>query len=76
MTKRLALLTVVLTAASLATAVGAGRRFYDDDPIAREPDSQDASRAEAVDTAAGSTREARMVVTWPCFRSLAPALLG
>ena len=27
----------------------AGRRFYDDDPIAREPDTQDASRAEPVD---------------------------
>ena len=38
-----------LTVASLATAGGAGRRFYDDDPIAREPESQDASRAERVD---------------------------
>ena len=31
------------------TAGSAGRRFYDDDPIAREPESQDASGAEAVE---------------------------
>jgi hypothetical protein len=49
MMKRLAFLTAALTAASLVTAAGAGRRFYDDGPIAREPDSQGASRAEPVD---------------------------
>jgi hypothetical protein len=49
MMKGSAFLTVALTAALFVTAAGAGRRFYDDDPIAREPDSQDASRAEPVD---------------------------
>ncbi len=42
-------LTVALTVASLVTAGSAGRRFYDDDPIAREPESQDASGAEPFD---------------------------
>ena len=48
-TKRFAALTVALTVASLVTAGSAGRRFYDDDPIAREPESQDASGAEPFD---------------------------
>jgi hypothetical protein len=36
-------------AAAVATVSTAGKRFYDDDPIAREPESQDASGAEPVD---------------------------
>jgi hypothetical protein len=45
---------IVIAAAALAlvcTAVlsGAGRKFYDDDPIARAPETQDASKAAAWD---------------------------
>lgn len=39
-------LAAVLAAAATAAASGDGRKFYDDDPIAREPETQDASRAE------------------------------
>lgn len=37
---------VAVLAAAAAVASGSGRKFYDDDPIAREPETQDASRAE------------------------------
>jgi hypothetical protein len=44
---------ILLTCAALALLVtslpAGGRKFYDDDPIAREVDSQDASRVEAWD---------------------------
>jgi hypothetical protein len=40
-----AAIAAVLVSALLAAGAGSanGRRFYDDDPIAREPESQDAS---------------------------------
>lgn len=37
----------LLAAAAAAQPAGNGRKFYDDDPIAREPETQDASRAES-----------------------------
>jgi hypothetical protein len=39
-------LAIALSTASLASVSTDGRRFYDDDPIAREPESQDASGAQ------------------------------
>src|SRR4051812_16273463 len=44
-------LTVIASVLALATLSGAGDtlRFYADDPIAREPESQDASGAAPVD---------------------------
>ena len=43
------LLTLALALASLVTVATDSRRFYADDPLAREPETQDASRAEPVD---------------------------
>src|SRR5262245_9149192 len=42
---------VLLTLASMmvGSVSSAGRRFYDDDPIAAEPETQDAAGAEGVD---------------------------
>lgn len=42
---------VLVTLASAWSGVSAsgGRRFYDDDPLTRDPETQDASRAEPVD---------------------------
>ena len=45
----LAGLPLLLAAAAVALSAAAGPRFYGDDPLAREPESQDASRAEPVD---------------------------
>jgi len=43
-------LPLVVTAAVCTVAVrGAGPHFYDDDPIAREPESQDASKVEEME---------------------------
>src|SRR5262245_3602896 len=42
-------LSLSLAVASLVTVSTAGRRFYADDPLAREPETQDASGAEPVD---------------------------
>ena len=42
-------LTLALALASLAAVSTDGRRFYADDPLAREPETQDASHAEPVD---------------------------
>jgi hypothetical protein len=44
-----ALAGLVLMVAALARVSTTGPRFYDDDPIAREPETQDASGAEPVD---------------------------
>ena len=38
-----------LLAVSPALLAGAERRFFDDDPLAREPDTQDASKVQAWD---------------------------
>jgi hypothetical protein len=46
--KRVSLI-VALVLASLASVSTDGRRFYADDPLTREPETQDASRAEPVD---------------------------
>jgi hypothetical protein len=47
MTRLLARLTLCgLLAASPALIAGAERRFFDDDPLAREPDTQDASKVQ------------------------------
>jgi hypothetical protein len=42
-------LTLALALASLVTVSTDGRRFYADDPLAREPETQDASHAEPVE---------------------------
>src|SRR5689334_16791077 len=42
-------LTVLLAAAALGLATANGPRFYSDDPLQREPESQDASRAQEED---------------------------
>ena len=42
-------LAAVASVVSVAGARENGRRFYDDDPIAREPETQDASKAEEWD---------------------------
>jgi hypothetical protein len=42
-------LTVALSVAAFATVSTNGPRFYDDDPITREPESQDASGIEPVE---------------------------
>jgi hypothetical protein len=42
-------LALVLAVASLVSVSTNGRRFYDDDPIAREPESQDASGAQSTE---------------------------
>src|SRR5690349_11326782 len=41
--------SIVVLACGAAALQAAAPRFYADDPIAREPESQDASRAQAVD---------------------------
>ena len=46
--RRLIVITL-LAALSVATASTQGRRFYDDDPIARDADTEDASKAKAWD---------------------------
>jgi len=46
---RLAMLILLLAVISVATAATQGRRFYDDDPIARELDTEDASKTEPWD---------------------------
>jgi hypothetical protein len=46
---RLAILIPLLAAISVATAATQGRRFYDDDPIARDADTEDASKAQPWD---------------------------
>ena len=46
---RAAWLTFLLAVASLVTVSTAGRRFYADDPLPREPETQDASGAQPVD---------------------------
>ena len=46
---RAAWLTCSLAVASLVTVSTAGRRFYADDPLTREPETQDASGAQPVD---------------------------
>ena len=46
---RAAWLTVALAVASLGTVSTDSRRFYADDPLVREPESQDASGAEPVE---------------------------
>ena len=46
---RAAFVLLLVSAAFAVAATTAGRRFYDDDPIAREPESQDASGAAAWD---------------------------
>jgi hypothetical protein len=43
--RRPLILITLLAAISVATASTQGRRFYDDDPIARDVDTEDASRA-------------------------------
>jgi hypothetical protein len=43
---RVALALLGVAAAALVSAIAAGPRFYTDDPITREPDSQDASGAQ------------------------------
>ena len=49
-TRRLARLALCgLLAASPALLAGAERRFFDDDPLSREPDTQDASNVQAWD---------------------------
>jgi hypothetical protein len=45
----LAALLTVVTAVSVATVSTSTPRFYDDDPIAREPEPEDASGAQPVD---------------------------
>src|SRR5262245_26193341 len=41
---------IVLTSAmSITDVVGSGQRFHDDDPISREPESQDAAKAQPTD---------------------------
>ena len=46
---RLALAVLVCAAAITVTVSTAGRRFYDDDPIARVPESQSAANAKELD---------------------------
>ena len=49
-TRRLARLALCgLLAASPALLAGSERRFFDDDPLSREPDTQDASKVQAWD---------------------------
>jgi hypothetical protein len=48
---RAAALAAVTAAIAATTATTAGRRFYDDDPIAREPETQNASGAQPRDVA-------------------------
>ncbi|HEY7290374.1 MAG TPA: hypothetical protein VH583_11115 [Vicinamibacterales bacterium] len=45
MTKRIILFAALLAGLASVSALTAGRKFYDDDPIAREPESRDASHA-------------------------------
>jgi hypothetical protein len=45
MTRRFILFTALLAGLASVSALTAGRKFYDDDPIAREPESRDASHA-------------------------------
>lgn len=53
--RRRRLVTRLVAAAALVAMVGggmlsaAGRRFYDDDPLTREPETQDAAKAEPTD---------------------------
>ena len=46
MRRRLGLIALLTVAAAAATASTSGRRFYDDDPIAREPESRSAAGAK------------------------------
>jgi hypothetical protein len=48
-TSRLVVLMGLVAALSVATASTQRRRFYDDDPIAREPEPEDASKAQRED---------------------------
>jgi hypothetical protein len=47
--RRPAILIILFAAISVATASTQGRRFYDDDPIARDADTEDASRTQPWD---------------------------
>ena len=47
--RRPVILITLFAAISVATASTQGRRFYDDDPIAREADTEDASRTQPWD---------------------------
>jgi hypothetical protein len=51
MRKRIILLSSVLAVATVAVATTAGQRFYNDDPIAREPESRSAAGAKPLDLA-------------------------
>src|SRR5262245_32926983 len=44
--RRFCALLLLIVAVAIAGASGAGRKFYDDDPIAREPETQDASKVQ------------------------------
>ena len=47
--RRSAAAIVVAAAVALTTVAGSGRKFYDDDPLGREPETQDASGVAARD---------------------------
>ena len=45
--RRYCAVTLTIIVIAIAGASGAGRKFYDDDPITREPETQDASRVQS-----------------------------
>src|SRR5262245_30209268 len=47
--RRLSATVLMVLAIAVVTTIGAGRKFYDDDPISREPETQDASRVQSRD---------------------------
>jgi hypothetical protein len=44
------IIVVIIILAALSVASGNGRRFYDDDPLASDPETQDASKAQRMDS--------------------------